>query len=272
MARGQHGPPVARGAARPEGDRGQPDRAAPRVAAEALRGGLPRHGLAARVGRARRDRGREGDLRGRDGARRRAADPERPRHRPARSRAHPSRQRGAAPPLHPADALRRGDLVPGLQRARRRQRPRRAAHQRRDRRRRLRAERSEDLDDLRPVGGLDLRPRTHRLERPLRRHLVHPLQARHARRDRPPLRQITGESEFGEVFFEDARVPREPRRPDRRRLAHRHDRARVRARRASPPRSATAAISACSRRRARRSAARAAPCARSSAASSSRTR
>ena len=56
-------------------------------------------------------------------ARRRAADPEHPRHRAARPGAHPSRQRGAAPPLHPADARRRRDLVPGLQRAGRRQRP-----------------------------------------------------------------------------------------------------------------------------------------------------
>ena len=72
----------------------------------------------------------------------------------------------------------------------------------------------------------------HRLEGPLRRHLVHSLQARHAGVTVRPLRQITGESEFGEVFFEDARVPtREPGRADRRRLADRDDGARLRARR-----------------------------------------
>ena len=37
------------------------------------------------------------------------------------------------------------------------------------------------LDHLRAVGRLDLRARPHRLEGPLRRHLVHPGRARHAR-------------------------------------------------------------------------------------------
>ena len=92
-----------------------------------------------------------------------------------------------------------------------------------------------------------------------------------------PLRQITGESEFGEVFFEDARVPRENLvGTDRRGLAHRDDGARLRARRqlASPTRQRFGARSPrCSPRPARSSAATDAARAREARrGSSSRTR
>src|SRR2546426_1437443 len=115
-------------------------------------------------------------------ARRRATRSQHPRHRAPRPRAHPPRQRGAAPPLHPAHALGRRDLVPGLQRAGGGQRPRRAQDRGTPGRRPLRAERPEGVDHLRPVGRLDRRPRAHRREGPLRRHLLPPREARHAGR------------------------------------------------------------------------------------------
>src|SRR5262249_25147936 len=77
------------------------------------------------------------------------ADPEHPRHRAARTSPDPPRQRNATPAVHSTDALRRRDLVPGLQRAWGRQRPRIAQDRRRTRRRSLRAERTEGVDDLR---------------------------------------------------------------------------------------------------------------------------
>ena len=69
-------------------------------------------------------------------------------------------------------------------------------------------------------------------ERSLRRHLVHPLQARHARRHRAPApADHRRERVRRGVLRGRARAAREPGRPDRRGLAHRDDRAGVRARR-----------------------------------------
>ena len=146
----------------------------------------------------------------------------------------------------------------------------------RARRRPLRAERPEGLDDVRAVGRLDLRPRAHRLEGPLRRHLVHPLQARHARRHRAaaPADHRRERVRRG-VLRGRARAARESRRPDRRGLAHRDDRARLRARRhrRSPtPSRYGARPRSCSPTPARSTAAPSAACARSSRASWSRTR
>ena len=68
-------------------------------------------------------------------------------------------------------AARQDHLVPGLQRARRRQRPRLAAHPRRARRRPLGGQRPEDLDLERQRGRLDVRARAHRARRAeARRH------------------------------------------------------------------------------------------------------
>ena len=102
----------------------------------------------------------------------------------------------------------------------------------RRRRRRLRAERPEDLDHVRSVGRLDLRAGPHRFEGSLRRDLVHPLQARHARRDgaAAPADHRRERVRRG-VLRGRARAAREPRRPDRRRVADRDDGARLRARR-----------------------------------------
>ncbi len=77
-------------------------------------------------------------------------DDHRPRHRGAE---------GGAPARHPQ---RRDAVVPGLQRARLRLRPRLAADARRARRRRLRDQRPEDLDLRRPVRRLDVHARPHR--------------------------------------------------------------------------------------------------------------
>ena len=77
------------------------------------------------------------------------------------------RAEGALPAGHPA---RRGGVVPGLQRARRRERPGLAAHPGRARRRRLRRDRVEDLDVARRGGRLLRAARAHRRRRQPRHH------------------------------------------------------------------------------------------------------
>ncbi len=130
---------------------GRPPRVRHRMATPPVRGRVRGHQLADRVRRpgshARRaahlPRGdhprrgplRRGELRGH--AARRADD---------HDRGHP-RAEGRAPTSHPA---RRRGLVPGLQRAQRRQRPRLAELPWRARRRRVRDQRPEDVDELRP--------------------------------------------------------------------------------------------------------------------------
>ena len=191
--------------------RGPPDGAAPRLAARSS----TRPAISAWTGRAEwggrgADRGREVDLRGRDGARRRAADPEHPRHRAPRSGAHPPRQRGAAPALHPADARPatrsgvRASASPAPAATSRRSRP------------------APSLDgDHFVLNGqkvwttfgpwadwIFVLARTDSKDR------YGGISFMLCKLDTPgvtvrPLRQITGESEFGEVFFEDARVPKE---------------------------------------------------------------
>ena len=95
--------------------------------------------------------------------RRRAAAPEpripRPGHHDARQR----RDQGSLP-SRPDQRPRA--LVPGLQRARRRIRPRRAAHHRDARRRRVRDPRPQDLDQLLRRRRLVLPARAHRSRRP----------------------------------------------------------------------------------------------------------
>ena len=102
--------------------------------------------------------------------------------------------------------------MPGLQRARRRLRPRVAAHHRDARRRRVRDRRPQDLDELLRRRRLVLPPRAHRSRRP---EAQGPLGVRGRRCTSPgieqrPLRMINGvTNEFGQVLFDGARVPAE---------------------------------------------------------------
>ena len=164
----EHGPDVRRGrgrlpgrAARVAGRESAGGRArrrrrralrlAARLPAPAGRGRLRRGPLAARVRRARSEPDGVGDLL--RGARPlgRAAARERARHPARRPHDHDLGHRGAegAPPG--ADPDRRGDLVPGLLRARRRLGPREPQDPGRQGRRRVGGQRPEGLDVGRPV-------------------------------------------------------------------------------------------------------------------------
>ena len=66
------------------------------------------------------------------------------------------------------DPQRRADLLPGLQRARRGQRPRRPAHARREARRQVGAQRPEDLVERRALRRQELPARAHRRRTPKR--------------------------------------------------------------------------------------------------------
>ena len=121
-------------------------------------------------------------------------------HRPRRPT---SRASGGCRPL----ATGRGVLVPVLQRARGRLRPRRPAHPCRAGRRRVGGQRPEGVD----VGGTPRRPRDargpHNWDVPKHRGLSYFV----IDVDQPgieirPLKQMNGQAEFNEVFFSDARV------------------------------------------------------------------
>ena len=164
--------------------------------------------------------------------RRRSGGSEQPRPHALRARADPSRHRGAAPPLHSRDAQRRRDLVSGLQRARRRLRPRLACAAAPSSRAITSSSTARSAG--RPTARTPTGSSCSRAPNPDDRYggisfILVDL-------DTPgvevrPLKQITGESEFGEVFFENAtRAAREPRRRARPGLADRDDGARLRAR------------------------------------------
>ena len=119
-----------------------------RAGRAALAGGVGRPGLDA----AAAPHLARGDAAGqRAGAARLQHQHDRPGHRGLR-------QPGAEGALPAEDGEPRHLVVPGLLRARRRLRPRLAAHHRRPRRRRLGRQRPEDLDDARPARRLDLLP------------------------------------------------------------------------------------------------------------------
>ena len=87
------------------------------------------------------------------------------RAQPGRPRPVRARDRGAAASLPPADRPQRGGLVPALQRAGRRFRPRLAGHQGRARRRRLGRHRPEGVDHVGAPLRLGRAPGPHRRRR-----------------------------------------------------------------------------------------------------------
>ena len=117
----------------------------PRVEPQARRGGLRRADLAEGVRRRRRAVQPPGDLPRGARPRRGAVAPRRDRPRDGRADDHRLGHRGAEAALPGEDPERRGDLVPGLLRARRRQRPRRGAHAHRGQGRPLPRQRPEGL-------------------------------------------------------------------------------------------------------------------------------
>ncbi len=138
----------------------------PRVAEDADRTRLHRANDSARVRRLRRRRGHPEVADHRRGIRAGAGAgrSRRPRHLDAGADAARDGHRRTETSVHRADAARRNDLVPGLFRTGRRQRPREPAHARRTRRRRVGRQRSEDLDQHRATRRLDLLSRAHRTE------------------------------------------------------------------------------------------------------------
>ena len=159
LARGEPPRPGA------EGRRPGPVRVRARVAAQAARGRLGRRLVAEGVRRPRRDADRAVDLRRGAGAGQGASPRQRPRPGHGRPRRDRPRHRGTKGALPRADPLGRGDLVPGLLRARVGFRPRFAEDQGGQGERRLADHRPEGLDDLRPRGQVVHARRPHRLAR-----------------------------------------------------------------------------------------------------------
>ena len=137
-----------------------------RVAAPPARGRLGRDLLAEGVRRARRDDDRAGDLRPGDGPRRGAGAGQRPRPGDGRAGGDRPRHRGAEAALPGADPQRRGDLVPGVLRARVGLRPGLAEDEGGQGRRRVGGHRAEGLDDAGPVRQVVHARRPHRPRRP----------------------------------------------------------------------------------------------------------
>ena len=119
--------------------------------ASAGRGGLCGAPLAPPLRAGRRCRPPADHRRGAD-RRRRAPARQPDRHRMGRADHSPRRHPGPARALPDEGAVRRGAVVPAVQRARRRLRPGRAGDPSRARRRHLRAQRDQDLDQPGPPG------------------------------------------------------------------------------------------------------------------------
>ena len=213
-------------------------RVRPRVAGEARERALGRRRLAQRstAGAARARRALHRHRGARPGTRTGARRPHRREPRRAHAaRARHARAEGALAAAHPR---RVGDLVPAVQRARSRQRPRRALRTRAETdRRRLAAQRPEGLDELRAVRRLGLVPRAHRSRRAeAAGHLR--ARRRHARARRRGAAAAPDHRRVGVqrgVLHRRVRARRPPRRPDARRLAHRQLDAHARAGREPAP-------------------------------------
>ncbi len=146
-----------------------------RVAGQDARGRLGRRLVAEGVRRPRRDADRAGAVLRGDRARQGAAARERARARHGRAGRDRARHRGAEGALPRADPVGRGDLVPGLLRARVGLRPRVAQDQGGEGERRLEDQRPEGLDDVRARGQVVHARRALGLRRPQAQgpHLLH---------------------------------------------------------------------------------------------------
>ncbi len=143
--------------------------------------------LAARVRRRRPLRGAGGHPARGDAPTRVSPASEEPGPVDARARAREVRQRDAEARASAEDRARRDALVPGLQRARSRLRPGRAAHAGGARRRRVRRRRPEDLDFPRPPRRLDVLSRADRSPgSEAQGHHVSPDRHAHPRHQRAP--------------------------------------------------------------------------------------
>ena len=200
-------PSAARGAAlagrAPGADRGP-----------AGRRGLRHRALARAVGARRRARAPAHHRRRAQAGRcREAAQPD--RHRALRTGDRRPRDGGAEAALPAADAPRRGDVVPALQRARGRLRPRQPRHPRRARRRRVHRQRPEDLDVARAwspsSGSSSPAPTPTPRSTPASRTSSSRWTSR-ASRSGPCATwsaEEVGDAGFCEVFFTDVEVPAE---------------------------------------------------------------
>ncbi len=172
---------------------------------------LSRHGVAEGVRRPGRAADGAGHRGRRDGARGRARADQQPRRRHRRPHHRGARHRRPEAALPPEDPHRRGDVVPALLRAERGLRPGRAAH----RARRTRAttswstaRRSGRAAAPSPTGGCCSRAPIPRWPS-TRASRCFLMNMRQPGVDVRPLKQITGSSEFCEVFMTNARVEKE---------------------------------------------------------------
>ena len=206
-----------------------------RVEPQALRRRLRGADLAGGVRRPRRAVQPPGDRARGVRAPRGAAAHERDRARHGRADDHGARHRGAEAPLPPEDAHGRGDLVPGLLRARRRLRPRGGAHAHRGQGRPLPRQRPEGLVVGRAPRELLHPRRPRRSGRAEATSGPHVRDRGHERAGRRGSSAAPDHRRAGvqrDLLHRRAGAEGEPARRDRRRLAGRDDDAAARARHA----------------------------------------